>query len=182
MSTTREDGCLLDIFLLNRKAAEHKYDSSIWISAKFLFVNFCLCRWAINGRFLTIYTANHQFDPIQLQTDIWLLADWLCHVAEVPSGFSDNVNMPGNLILQQRQKKSRSEIMLSYWIKLIMTNYSIRYCKMLKITIMWYSQWSTLPPVHKIAVYWMHKVSMLVLTEAWQGRWNSFCMLWQTWA
>lgn len=138
---------------------------------------------AINGRFLTIYTANHQFDPIQLQTDIRLLADWLCHMAKVPSGFSDNVNMPGNLILLQRQKKkSRSEIMLSYWIKRIMTNYSIHYCKMLKITIIWYSQSSTLPPVHKIAVYWMHKVSMLVLTEAWQGRWNSFCMLWQTWA
>lgn len=100
-------GCLLDIFLLNRKAAEHKYDSSIWISAKFLFVNFCLCRWAINGRFLTIYTANYQFDPIQLQTDIRLLADWLCHVAKVPSGFSDNVNMPGNFILQQRQKKKQ---------------------------------------------------------------------------
>lgn len=104
-------GCLLDIFLLNRKAAEHKYDSSIWISAKFLYVNFCLCRWTINGRFLTIYTANHQFDPSW--TDIRLLADWLCHMAKVPSGFSDNVNMLGNFILQQRQKeKSWSEIML----------------------------------------------------------------------
>lgn len=106
-------GCLLDIFLLNRKVAEHKYDSSMWISAKFLYVKFCLCRWAINGRLLTIYTANRQFDPIQLQTNIRLLADWLCLMAKVPSGFSDNVNMLGNW----GKKKSWSEIMLSYWIK-----------------------------------------------------------------